>query len=256
MQEEVIVTPGKVINKFGIDVYEADLRTLDGFNWLNDTIIEFYLKLVAEESQTYAAPLILFKNLDSWLKRLEAEDEKRKKDEKEKREKEEEEKKKKKGVKPKVEPKVEPSFNPPVDPNDPTLKRIVRYTTKAKITSFEYVLVPINPYKHWSLVFIDVKNKTFNYYDSIKDSNRSDRVNYLMRVWCQVETTLKSTHHDFHVVDCAQQKNTHDCGVFACQFAKYLVSKQNVEDVIQENMQFFRKQMKEEIRNGKLETIP
>jgi sentrin-specific protease 1 len=43
--------PGDVIvNKFGLDITREDLNTLVGNGWLNDQIINFYLKLMVERS--------------------------------------------------------------------------------------------------------------------------------------------------------------------------------------------------------------
>ncbi|XP_037915043.1 uncharacterized protein LOC119653954 [Hermetia illucens] len=38
------------IEKYGISIYENDLKTLDNQNWLNDNIINFYLNLITENN--------------------------------------------------------------------------------------------------------------------------------------------------------------------------------------------------------------
>ncbi|CAF1369585.1 unnamed protein product [Adineta steineri] len=48
-----------------------------------------------------------------------------------------------------------------------------------------------------------------------------------------------------------QQKNTNDCGVFICQFAKYL-ARQWLINLTQEDMPRFRQQMINEIKLNKL----
>ena len=57
MHEEIAAalhTDGLVVKAFKINIENTDLQGLNGDNWLNDNIIEFYMKLIADRSMSEA----------------------------------------------------------------------------------------------------------------------------------------------------------------------------------------------------------
>ena len=48
--ENSLQTEGVVVNSYHIRIRKEDLFCITGTNWLNDTIIDFYLKMIEDRS--------------------------------------------------------------------------------------------------------------------------------------------------------------------------------------------------------------
>jgi sentrin-specific protease 1 len=102
---------------------------------------------------------------------------------------------------------------------------------------------------------IDMRKKTIHYYDSLGNQNR--QVLNALKEYLQAESMDKKkvpfdpTDWTMECVDCPQQTNNCDCGVFACQFAEF-VSRDSPISFDQQHMPYFRRKMIYEIATGEI----
>lgn len=86
----------------------------------------------------------------------------------------------------------------------------------ARLLEVEKVLIPINDRSHWTLISISGTNRTIEYYDSM--SGRADR--YTTFAFNYIKDVLGKDFvaSDWTIIDVssAQQANALDCGVFVC----------------------------------------
>jgi sentrin-specific protease 1 len=112
---------------------------------------------------------------------------------------------------------------------------------------------------HWCLGIINLRDKRFEYYDSLHGGN--EECLSWMRKWLQLESKDKrKTPFDFSewkddpIVNGDKlpvQRNGYDCGVFACMFAEHFA--QDVyPDFTQSDMPILRRRMAVEVLTGKL----
>uniref|UniRef100_A0A1B0BYW3 Ubiquitin-like protease family profile domain-containing protein n=1 Tax=Glossina palpalis gambiensis TaxID=67801 RepID=A0A1B0BYW3_9MUSC len=194
-----------LVSKFHINISRFDIRTLCDNNWLNDKIIDFYMKLLIERSErkspssnlpsvyamgTFFVPRLMSSGYD--------------------------------GVK--------------------------RWTNKVDIFSKDILLIPINLAQvHWSIVIINLKERTIKYYDSMGYSNP--------QILATLEQYLKRESMDKRkqrfqsnrfviesVLDGPQQVNGNDCGVVCCAVAEYITRNKNIT-FSGKDMKHFRKKM-------------
>ncbi|KAI0981701.1 hypothetical protein GJ496_007947 [Pomphorhynchus laevis] len=89
---------------------------------------------------------------------------------------------------------------------------------------YDIILIPLHLGMHWALITIHVPDRQIRYYDSMVGSSRR----CLDVIICYLsEEHLKRKGFPLNTyswakmkVNCAQQLNADDCGVFACQFAE------------------------------------
>ncbi|RNA02776.1 Ulp1 protease C-terminal catalytic domain-containing, partial [Brachionus plicatilis] len=116
---------------------------------------------------------------------------------------------------------------------------------------FDLLFCPINiNKKHWSLITFDCVSQTVNNYDSLYSPSLK-LVESTSKVLGRVFTKLKSVSSwkvnvakDFPM----QNKNSNDCGVFICCFAKSLAFNKAF-DFSQSTMLSIRKNMQDDILN-------
>ncbi|KAI3644906.1 hypothetical protein MP228_011070 [Amoeboaphelidium protococcarum] len=98
----------------------------------------------------------------------------------------------------------------------------------SRLTQFDITLMPVHVHNnHWVLVSVDWRRRIISYYDSL---NYDDGFLVLLNVLQQcIALNRDSTFFDdicqleLRIVkDCPQQTNGYDCGVFVCQYAKFI----------------------------------
>eukprot|EP00729_Bicosta_minor_P001597 gene1597-28505_t len=105
---------------------------------------------------------------------------------------------------------------------------VKRWTKKVKLFQKEMLLIPLHINgTHWVLVAVNLKDKTFGYYDSLGGSGGS----YIsaIKTYLHEEAKLRGVKWDKsewksnpRVSPLPQQLNLYDCGVFLCRFADRL----------------------------------
>lgn len=133
-----------------------------------------------------------------------------------------------------------------------------RWTRKVDVFGFDYILVPVHLGNHWTLVFIDLKQRTISYYDSLGGYNdghcdilldylRSEMSDKKKQVFSDSGWQLLNLSYE----GIPKQKNGSDCGVFACIYAEYLTREAEF-DFSQDDMPYFRDRMIYEITNQRI----
>ena len=161
-------------------IRRRDLRTLRGYNWLNDEIINDYMNLINKRNGKRT--LYAFSSF----------------------------------------------FLPQLAIGGFNYENVKCWTTRAKIDAFqlERILFPVNlDNKHWTLAVVNVRDKRFEYYDSMGGTNPTAMQN--LKLWLMEESKDKrgeefnlESWEDYNPRESIpQQTNTSDCGVFTLQFA-------------------------------------
>lgn len=200
-----------IASKFNMNITRHDLNTLDGMNWLNDEVINFYMEMLRQRSE----------DLDHL-------------------------------------PKVH-AMNTffLVALQEKGYSGVRRWTRKVDIFSKDIIPVPVHVSKvHWCMSIIHMRNKTIRYYDSMGHANNA--VLDALREYLKAEhLDKKQSHFDMSewtaecVLDCPQQRNGSDCGVFSCMFAEFICRDSKIS-FEQQHMQYFRRKMVFEIGTGQL----
>ncbi|MBW0500146.1 hypothetical protein O181_039861 [Austropuccinia psidii MF-1] len=140
-------------------------------------------------------------------------------------------------------------------------KGVQRWSKKFDLFQKDVIIFPVNiANAHWTCAAINLKNKRFEFYDSM--GNRNDSVLANLRDYIVNEALAKkkqvldlSGWIDFYPMNVPQQDNAYDCGIFVCQFMDSLSrdwGTGNAEfDFSQENMPYIRTKMIYEIAKCK-----
>ncbi|XP_062904755.1 uncharacterized protein LOC134346877 [Mobula hypostoma] len=132
---------------------------------------------------------------------------------------------------------------------------VKRWTKNVDIFNKDLLLIPIHLEVHWSLVSVDVRQKTITYFDSQRTLNR--RCPKHIGKYLQAEAAKKN-RRDFYddwkgyfKMNVARQNNDSDCGAFVLQFCKCLALGQPFS-FTQQDMPKLRRQIYKELCNCKL----
>ncbi|XP_051900743.1 uncharacterized protein LOC127586667 [Pristis pectinata] len=132
---------------------------------------------------------------------------------------------------------------------------VKRWTKNVDIFNKDLLLIPIHLEVHWSLISVDVRQKTITYFDSQRTLNR--RCPKHIGKYLQAEA-MKKNRHDFYddwkgyfKMNVARQNNDSDCGAFVLQFCKCLALGQPFS-FTQQDMPKLRRQIYKELCNCKL----
>ncbi|XP_055486692.1 uncharacterized protein LOC129693995 [Leucoraja erinacea] len=132
---------------------------------------------------------------------------------------------------------------------------VKRWTKNVDIFNKDLLLIPIHLEVHWSLISVDVRQKTITYFDSQRTLNR--RCPKHIGKYLQAEA-IKKNRHDFYEdwkgyfkMNVARQNNDSDCGAFVLQFCKCLALEQPFS-FTQQDMPKLRRQIYKELCNCKL----
>ena len=120
-------------------------------------------------------------------------------------------------------------------------------------------LIPIHKKDHWSLVGVDIKERTIHYFDSIKGSRETAKAPTLIKTYLELYCQKKGYSETFKIKrrqDVPLQTNGVDCGMFVCQYAERFARKA-LMNFSQDDMAVTRMKMSHEIFSGKIiETCP
>ncbi|XP_028995917.1 sentrin-specific protease 2 [Betta splendens] len=203
---------------FKLCITQRDLATLQDGGWLNDEVINFYLSLIMEQCSGESRGLRVYSFSTFFFPKLRGGG------------------------------GGQPSGHAAVK----------RWTKAVDIFLFDLILVPLHLGVHWAIAVIDLKSKTVKSYDSM--GQRHDDICGLLLVYLKEEhrakkgrelDSVKWTVGSLRATDIPQQKNSSDCGVFACKYAHYL-AKGRPLFFKQCHMPLFRKLMIWEILHKKL----
>ena len=131
-----------------------------------------------------------------------------------------------------------------------------RWNSKTDLRQCDIVLCPIHKRDHWSLVSIDIRRKTINYYDSIVGNRRASNAPRTMKRYIEEYYRSRGERQIFQVKikdDAPIQTNGVDCGVFVCQNAEKIARGVYV-NTRQEEMPEARKRMMSELYHRKIMT--
>jgi len=133
-------------------------------------------------------------------------------------------------------------------------QRVSKWTKTFDIFALDYVIIPVHVGgNHWCLGVINIRDKKIEYYDSMGGTNPSCIKNLKQYVVDEhqakkgsaIDITEWGTYTPADSVP--QQNNAFDCGVFMCQFAESIASANDIQNVNQVDMPYYRKRMMLEI---------
>lgn len=126
--------------------------------------------------------------------------------------------------------------------------------------TYDKVIIPIHLGVHWTLAVINLKAKQLEYFDSMGGISTGKNILNHLRKYLEDEHNDKKklpldtsswTMNLPSSKQLPQQKNSDDCGVFACKFANYVAQDKQIT-FSQEHIPYFRKRMVLEIKNAKI----
>ncbi|KAK6506413.1 Smt3-specific protease [Arthrobotrys conoides] len=138
--------------------------------------------------------------------------------------------------------------------------RVARWARRAgaqgeEILKLKGVIIPIHRNFHWTLAFVNVEKKRFEYYDSL--AGNWDPIS-LLRSWMKQEVGAKyvdSEWEDFYPgSQTPQQGNGYDCGVFLCKTAE-VIARGGALNFSQKDIPVIRKMMQVELLKGDLAAL-
>eukprot|EP00912_Choanoflagellata_sp_UC4_P001882 UC4_evm2s1211 len=218
--QEVLVSSKQFGTTMDFDIKREDTERLNGLNWLNDNIINYYLNLIMIRSHkkqdigsTDSLPAV-WCHKTQFLSLYES----------------------------------------------GGYKKVRRWTKKCPnggdIFSQDVVIVPVHLGSHWCCGVINIKAKRFEYYDSMNGGGLSF-FSTIRKYVDEEHSNKKGTHLDlsdwvdYCPNDTPQQGNFSDCGVFTCKFAEY-VSRGAPFTFSQADMPEIRRSITYEILTNKL----
>ncbi|KAK4699013.1 sentrin-specific protease 1, partial [Phenoliferia sp. Uapishka_3] len=131
---------------------------------------------------------------------------------------------------------------------------VKRWSKKVDLFDHDVVIIPINCNNmHWVCSAINVRQKRFEYYDSL--GNQNPKVYANLRSYLAQEHLDKkkkaidlSEWTDYWYDDIPIQNNSSDCGIFTCQFMESLSRGVEEFDFTQQQMPYFRNKMVLELK--------
>jgi sentrin-specific protease 1 len=201
-----------------IPVTRKDMATLRPMVWLNDEVINLFMKLIDARSQAAVdatLPKCYFTQTNFYTKLAEG-------------------------------------------PSGYSYASVKRWTKKVDVFSKDLVIVPIHCHgNHWTLAVINFKARRFEYYDSLRGSE-DRVLEHLRRWLADEHQDKKKAAYDTSEwTDVSwksgtpQQRNGSDCGVFMTRTADYL-ARDALLDFTQADMEYFRRRMVYEIMSTSL----
>jgi len=136
--------------------------------------------------------------------------------------------------------------------------RVRRWSTKANVDIFEMdkVIFPVHLGNHWCTAVINLRDKKFEYYDSMGSPNY--KCIQLMRKYLEEEYKDKKKGvfditgwTEYQPQDIPKQENGYDCGIFACMFADFC-SRDAPFTFRQKHMPYLREKIIVEVARARL----
>jgi hypothetical protein len=137
---------------------------------------------------------------------------------------------------------------------------VKRWTRKIDLFASDKVVVPIHLGVHWTCAVINLRDRQFEYYDSMNGYARGKQVLKDLQRYIEDESMdkrkiqLDTSEWPFIIPDSdvlPQQENSHDCGVFTCKFANFVGQDKEIS-FSQKHMSYFRNRMALEIANKRV----
>ena len=180
---ELLPSDSAIIDKFNVCLKHYDLTRLRPEGWLNDEIINFFLKLCEEKDRKISNQVSTWKsnafmNSYFYYKLVESDG----------------------------------GFN---------FSNVASWTKNVNVFSCNHVFIPIN-FKnlHWALVVISMTSREIKYLDSVSKDGMEIMVN--LNRWLVYESMAKRktglSPFKLRNISCPQQDNSYDCGVFVLSF--------------------------------------
>ena len=196
-----------------VRLLRRDYATLSGSNWLNDEVINSYLSLVVHRiNSLYGSTTVFAFGTHFFMKLIHS---------------------------------------------DCDFTAVQRWTRKVDIFNYDMLLLPCNLTNHWGLAVVDFRGGRIAYFDSIGISG-SDVVHVLIDFlsfeYMKKKGKPKSFNHLDRIVpsNIPVQENSHDCGVFLCQYCNCLMSRKQVFPFTQKDIPYLRQRMGVELLIGKV----
>ncbi|NXU10100.1 SENP2 protease, partial [Pardalotus punctatus] len=137
-------------------------------------------------------------------------------------------------------------------------KAVKKWTKGVDIFEHDVILVPIHLSIHWTLLVVDLREKTIKYFDSL--GQKGDDICKTVLKYLEEESKEKRnielsasewTLRSMGTEEIPQQSNGSDCGVFVCKFADF-ISRDKPIIFTTEHMPYFRRKMVWEIIHQQL----
>ncbi|XP_023789215.1 sentrin-specific protease 2 isoform X2 [Cyanistes caeruleus] len=137
-------------------------------------------------------------------------------------------------------------------------KGVKKWTKGVDIFEHDVILVPVHLRTHWTLLVVDLREKTIKYFDSL--GQKGDHICKTVLKYLEEESREKRnieltasewTLHSMGTEEIPQQNNGSDCGVFVCKFADF-ISRDKPIIFTPEHMPYFRRKMVWEIIHQQL----
>ncbi|NXR58250.1 SENP2 protease, partial [Rhadina sibilatrix] len=137
-------------------------------------------------------------------------------------------------------------------------KEVKRWTQGVDIFKHDIIFVPVHLRAHWTLLVVDLREKTIKYFDSL--GQKGDHICESILKYLEEESRQKRkieltasewTLHSMGTQEIPQQNNGSDCGVFVCKFADF-ISRDKPITFTSEHMPSFRRKLVWEIIHKRL----
>ncbi|KAJ3152501.1 SUMO1 sentrin specific peptidase 1 [Geranomyces variabilis] len=139
----------------------------------------------------------------------------------------------------------------------PFYQNVRRWTKKVDIFGLDKVIAPLHLGNHWTCGVINMRDKRFEYYDSLGPHSSSQIFsnlrNYVKHEWADKmggEFDFDGWS-DYAPMDVPRQLNGNDCGVFTSLFMDYAAADEPF-DFDGEGMEYWRRRIMYEILRGRL----
>ncbi|KAL0483235.1 NEDD8-specific protease [Acrasis kona] len=105
---------------------------------------------------------------------------------------------------------------------------------------------------HWSLVVYNRKEDTFNYYDSSGDYNYGSAVKTVAKIahFLNPKYDYGTMSIKINKISCSQQQNGYDCGVYLLSFCDVLGNAEHVKNVSPRDINCLREDILKKIQQG------
>ena len=206
-----------IIEKFRVSFKHSDLLRLNPGVWLNDEIINFYMKLSEEREK--AASRALARNPNLFMNSF--------------------------------------FYDKLVDHGRGfKYSNVKKWVKGTDIFSCNRVFIPINMSQHWSLVCISMPTREILYLDSLGKDGKSVMMNIAKWLQSESSPKNNIHDFTEKNVRCPQQMNSDDCGIFVLAFVDLLANDLNLHMVTQSHCYSIRKSIAFWIIRGRLVNLP
>jgi len=213
-----------LVSKFSIEITRRDMACLRPGQWLNDEVINFFLKLLQDRIDSQPSlPKCWFPNTHFW-------------------------------------PKLGGGNGKAYAYKD-VRRWTVR--AKVDIFALDYVVIPLHIGRnHWALCLIDMKAKGFRYLDSMSCRPHPNLEEFLQKYLEDEHKDKKRKPFeeagDWRILPIEepvpQQENGYDCGVFMCSCAEATSAGRSL-DYSQDDMPNIRKRLAAQIKTASFEVL-